>query len=180
MRISNYSKSMRRRWEDPDYRRKASKRLLKVNFHSRSRQISKLNRINWKNPTYRRKMLKVCSKAGSIAMGGLWKDQEFRKLMAKNFGRNPSKAALKLFYVLRLFGFKLEYPIGIYSIDIAYPPKKLAIEVDGKYWHAKRSRNGKRRRARFLRHQGWKVIRIQSTRIKRHRKECVSRCLASL
>ncbi len=51
--------------------------------------------------------------------------------------------------------------VGRYPLDIAYLPKKINIEVDGKYWH-RNKKHRDRRRDGFLRKLGWVVIRVDS------------------
>jgi very-short-patch-repair endonuclease len=55
-------------------------------------------------------------------------------------------------------GLVIEYPIGKYCIDIAQPERKIAIEVDGSYWH--RDKLKKRRRNYCLKTLGWTVIHV--------------------
>jgi DNA mismatch endonuclease (patch repair protein) len=67
----------------------------------------------------------------------------------------------------------LEYSIGYYSIDIAFPDQKLAIEVDGDFWHVntsrgyaikhesqKRNKRIEKSKTTYLENLGWKIIRI--------------------
>ena len=52
-----------------------------------------------------------------------------------------------------------QYPTRLgFIIDFAIPDKKIAIEVDGKYWHKDKKRD--RFRDWMLRRAGWKVVRI--------------------
>lgn len=54
-----------------------------------------------------------------------------------------------------------EYPCGIYSIDFAWPEKKLAFEVDGEQ-HQRFEEYKERdiRKDKFLRENGWKILRL--------------------
>jgi very-short-patch-repair endonuclease len=73
--------------------------------------------------------------------------------------RSPSKIQVAAFRFLCAKGvknLKLNLLIGTYRIDIAVVRKKIAIEIDGEYWH--KIKNTKR--DRFLRSRGWKVIHI--------------------
>ncbi|MFW6008427.1 MAG: DUF559 domain-containing protein, partial [archaeon] len=57
--------------------------------------------------------------------------------------------------------YKREYPISIYSIDFAWPHKKLAIEIDGS--QHKRFKEYKKRDQKkddLLKNEGWKILRI--------------------
>lgn len=60
-------------------------------------------------------------------------------------------------------GFVLEHPFQRYSIDIANPKKKIAIEVDG--WFPRNSERDKRKE-RLLRRNGWKVVRIPDGKVR--------------
>ncbi|MFV9511794.1 endonuclease domain-containing protein [Tepidibacillus sp. LV47] len=54
-----------------------------------------------------------------------------------------------------------QYPMGKYRIDIALPQNKIAIECDGHQFHSsKEAKERDKRKDKFLRSKGWKVIRI--------------------
>lgn len=77
----------------------------------------------------------------------------------------------KLFYSLREFGLIAEgcYPIEIFFIDLAFPEKKLAIEVDGFRFHV--SKENKQRDAykdKRLKASGWAVERFSGWFVYRH------------
>jgi len=50
-----------------------------------------------------------------------------------------------------------------FIIDFAIPDKKIAIEVDGKYWHKNKKKD--RFRDWMLKRDGWRVIRIKENEI---------------
>lgn len=56
-----------------------------------------------------------------------------------------------------------ECQVGRYSIDFALPALKIALEVDGEYWHQDTSKES--RRTRYLERHGWRVARITDTEI---------------
>lgn len=60
--------------------------------------------------------------------------------------------------------FIQEHQIGRYSIDFAIPDRKLAIEVDGDYWH--RNPKKEKRRDSFLNKYGWIVIHLPEHQLK--------------
>ncbi len=73
----------------------------------------------------------------------------------------PSKIQLWIFNALRTAGEKglhSEYKIGVYSVDIAMPSLRLAIELDGWYWHQDKKKDCER--DRILRSRGWHVKRF--------------------
>ena len=54
-----------------------------------------------------------------------------------------------------------EYPISIYSIDFAWPHKKLAIEIDGKQHEHKDRKAIDKRKDKLLNERNWKILRIK-------------------
>jgi len=76
--------------------------------------------------------------------------------------------------------FQSEYLLDFYSIDIAIPEKKVAIEVDGDYFHAnplkypdgpqdatqQRSFKNDRAKEGYLRNRGWTLLRYWESSIK--------------
>jgi very-short-patch-repair endonuclease len=55
-----------------------------------------------------------------------------------------------------------EYPFGIYSIDFAWPDKKIAIEIDGEQHLRFESYKEKDlRKDELLKNNGWLVLRIR-------------------
>jgi len=90
-------------------------------------------------------------------------DPEFWKLVHRSH-KYPSRVQISIFKSLCARGCKgirLEYFVYRYSIDIAHPRKKIAMEVDGYHWH-KDKRRKDRRRDFVLRRLGWKVIRVSA------------------
>lgn len=51
-------------------------------------------------------------------------------------------------------GIRLEHREGRKTIDIAFLPDRLALEIDGAYWHENRS---SKTRDQYLRRRGWGV-----------------------
>lgn len=99
-------------------------------------------------------------------------------------GRQPSRPALLLIDAMRKAnlwsGFGTEVPVFVYSIDIANTETKLAIEVDGCYWHGceacgfsaetlfrRKNRRIARSKETFLKKHGWSVLRIWEHEINR-------------
>lgn len=60
--------------------------------------------------------------------------------------------------------FIQELALGRYSIDFALPQNRIAVEVDGAYWHRNQERD--RRKEAFLTLLGWKIIRIDEAEIR--------------
>lgn len=70
-----------------------------------------------------------------------------------------SKVQLKLAVLLGVSSEYINYPIGPYYADIAYPEDKIVIEYDGWHWHKNKDDY---ERTQYLLRRGWKVIKIKS------------------
>lgn len=56
--------------------------------------------------------------------------------------------------------------VGRYRIDIAFKKEKIAIECDGKAYHStKQQLANDRRKDRYLRNEGWRVLRFSGSQI---------------
>jgi very-short-patch-repair endonuclease len=59
-----------------------------------------------------------------------------------------------------------QYRVGNYRIDLAFPEEKIAVECDGKEWHSSQEQmKHDIERDRYLKQQGWKVMRFSGTEI---------------
>ena len=81
-----------------------------------------------------------------------------------NISYNPSNSEKKVFYELSLLESgltpKAQYSVGPYSIDIAFPKEKIAIEIDGEH-HRKEAQIIKDgNKDEYLKSHGWKVLRF--------------------
>lgn len=98
---------------------------------------------------------------------------------------NHTKPEILLRKLLYHKGYRYRLHYGIHKIDVAFPSKKIAIFVDGCFWHQcpKHSHAPKSNRAywipklernvsrdkkknRELKKQGWKVIRVWEHELK--------------
>jgi very-short-patch-repair endonuclease len=141
------TKTLKRLWKDPDYRRKMCK--------AATQNITNLNSTR----RFRDHMSEVRAKNGRSHFKEYWSDP-------KNRPGRPSKIQISIFRALcraGVRGLKLEYKAGTKSIDIAYLPTKTAVEIDGVYYHQGRS-DGDRKRDRFLKKLGWRVIHVKLDR----------------
>ena len=75
--------------------------------------------------------------------------------------------------------FVIQYPIKrSFILDIAFPDYKLAIELDGNYWHSlKKNRRRDHMKDKILEKEGWTLIRISENSIKQDVSECVDSIL---
>lgn len=133
---------------------KASRRCLsKAHRSSRFipsvlRNLKKAQKAAWVSPNRKSKKQQLASRRNAI--------------LARENLRKTSKPQIALFRRLcraGVSGIKLEHRILIYKVDIAHLPTKTAVECDGKYFHASRKSEDKKRDRR-LKSLGWKTIRI--------------------
>jgi very-short-patch-repair endonuclease len=106
------------------------------------------------------------------------------KLLSKvrRLRRNATDAETKLWYQLkdrRLFGFKFvrQEPIGLFVADFVCRERKLVVEVDGGQ-HADSRRDAFR--DKFLRREGYRVLRVWNIDVLRNREGVLSTILAAL
>lgn len=77
--------------------------------------------------------------------------------------------------------FTPQFVIGQYVTDFAFPKEKLVVECDGDYWHNLPNQKVKdRRKDGFLKHNGWKIVRLWEYEINNQPQECLSKVLISL
>jgi len=72
--------------------------------------------------------------------------------------------------------FETQYSVNHYSLDVAFPEKKIAVEIDGDYWHSLPNIKKKDKRKDFhLKSLGWKVMRIKENEINANPEEAAKR-----
>lgn len=75
--------------------------------------------------------------------------------------------------------YATEYRIGQYAIDVAIIPARIAIEVDGKYWHSRPTQIVKdRRKDTYLINHGWRIVRLAEDDIRADLSACIDRVMA--
>jgi very-short-patch-repair endonuclease len=84
----------------------------------------------------------------------------------------------------KLFGFQTEFEVGFYAIDEARPDLKLALEIDGCYWHGCLTcgfsgvfgtQKHDKSKETFLRNRGWEILHIKECEIKKSKALCISK-----
>lgn len=70
-------------------------------------------------------------------------------------------------------GWVQELPFSMYRLDFAFPEIKLDVEIDGATHSLVNVAEIDRRRDEYLASQGWKVLRISATKLKRHPDLCI-------
>lgn len=104
---------------------------------------------------------------------------------------NKTSSIQKAFFdkIKSIFGeAELEYSFIYYTIDIAFPDKKLAIEVDGDFWHSneekgykciyetqKRNKKNDAHKNLYLETNGWCVLRFWQSEIEENIELCIQK-----
>lgn len=106
---------------------------------------------------------KFCSKfcfGVSVSLRLSNKNHKYNAAYLNSFIENPSKPQVKLFDMIMEIDNKaiLNYPVGIFSIDIALPDKKIAFEYDSTYWHNIKYDEWRQKQ---LENDGWIFIRYK-------------------
>jgi very-short-patch-repair endonuclease len=105
-----------------------------------------------------------------------------------------SKPAMKVFNKLKEYDIlsELEYGFDFYHIDIAIVKYKIAIEIDGDYWHGnpliykqlssrQRAKQAKdKSKTTYLINRNWKVLRFWEYDIKHNLELCVNSILQNI
>jgi len=144
-------------WKNRKYRKlmsEASSKALK-----RTWRVSR-DKMDKANASPERKAIR--SRTFSRTLKKLWKTRKHQKRMArvlkKTVGRKTSGMQMSIFKSLCRRGYKgvrLNRREGTKFIDIAFPEKNLALEIDGPFWH--RDKHRQHLRDRYLRRRGWSV-----------------------
>lgn len=82
--------------------------------------------------------------------------------------KTESPIERRLLFALRSRGYypRTQVPCGKYSIDIAFPVQRITIECDGKTYHSSPQQKAHdRKKDRFLRKNGWRVLRFTGSQI---------------
>lgn len=106
-------------------------------------------------PTAYRAFCRNMGRRGSSAAG---------RLLSAAADRADSAAERLLVRILReagISGWVLGYPFGNWTIDLAFPEQKVAVEVDGWAWHVDPERfRSDRRKQNALVRDGWDPLRF--------------------
>jgi very-short-patch-repair endonuclease len=82
--------------------------------------------------------------------------------------KTESPIERRLFRILWSLNYPVvcQYPFYRYSLDLAIPALKIAIEADGKAYHStKKQKAHDRKRDAFLRSHGWQTLRFSGSQI---------------
>jgi very-short-patch-repair endonuclease len=100
-------------------------------------------------------------------------DPEYRKMCSRNtvLGQNgreskPEKALKESLRDLGYFGFSEQFAFDRFSIDLVFEDVKLAIEVDGEYWHSlEKNKERDAIKNRMLADCGWNLMRFPASKV---------------
>ncbi len=179
----NQSLKLKAAWADPDKRRifleaQASDEVKTKKAIAIKKALS--------DPIVREKL----RKAASLKMASPEAREKCRQQMLKTAVRFTSKLEVKFEGLLKgagIAGFERNKAIGSFIVDVVFPEKKLAVEVDGCYWHGcgtcnlrKNLRIEKKIRAdkvqpSILKALGWKLVRFWEHEINNDPEDVVSR-----
>lgn len=157
---------------DPLFRKKKSEISKRIQDTPENRAIkSKLSLEKWADPIFR-------SRIKQYTIDNIEKLQESAR-NARSYMKKQSNLHLKYkkgMLEKGLQGFISEYPFGPYSIDEADPITKVAVEIDGCYWHGcglcgytgdSRIKLIDKKKTTFLINRGWTIFRIKEHDIKK-------------
>jgi very-short-patch-repair endonuclease len=164
-----------------EYRVRASDHLRALNSSPERRaQISREGKERWLRDDFRAKMAAINA---SRRQEVLKSAAHARGYLIETFTK-PHRLVEDLLVESGLQFFMREYPIGYYHVDEALPEIKLAIEVDGCYWHGCQEcglpPRGDvlyldRSKSSYLAKHGWLLVRIKEHEILRNPTECLLR-----
>lgn len=160
--ISEKSKATRR---DPEFRANVSRTVRERYENPEARaETSRTSQEMWDSPGYREKR-------------GKYVEENIDSLRAsaanaRKHLKKTSKLHLRVKSHLEKMGVhsETEYFLGYYHIDEAIPEQKIAIEVDGCYWHGcvkcglpgvANIKNIDKRKSTYLTNRGWKILRVK-------------------
>jgi very-short-patch-repair endonuclease len=138
---------------------------------------SKKSKEMWSNPEFlERKKEYVSKNRDQLVQSAFNARKSLKKTSALHiaYKNEMNKAGLK--------GFITEFPSGYYHIDEADPFAKIAVEIDGCYWHGcskcgfdgdKRIMLIDKRKNTYFKNRGWVVIHIKEHELKSNPKACI-------
>jgi len=126
--------------------------------------------------------IKNQTKAANKKIRELMKDEEYkalhvkRTLDAQNNRESEPERMVKIELDCRGIEYHPHYQITYNVVDLAFPQQKIAIEIDGDYWHSTpRQKDKDRIRDERLKKIGWKILRIKEFEVRKDVKICVDK-----
>lgn len=107
-----------------------------------------------------------------------------RRMLQAAAGGARSEAERLVIQLIRgagIDGWKANYPVGPYIVDIAFPGQRVAIEIDGWAFHIDQDafQNDRKRQNRLALH-GWQVLRFTWLDITQHPERVLTEIRAAL
>jgi len=147
---------------DQVYHEKMSAILRSVHHLSQTKEnfeaISKSLKKRWKNKDYREYM--------SAMSRRIWEDRDKMLNSVKWHPTKMTNLERKIDEIISEWGitYHLNYMVGRYFIDFAFPEHMIGIECDGEYWH-RNTREREAKRDAWLSSCGWTIIRLSENEI---------------
>lgn len=107
--------------------------------------------------------------------------------------RNPTRCEITLYELMDdVFGdgWERQCRIGTWTVDAAVPALRLVVQADGDYWHGREAKwrmhrnvarnvENDRKQARWMKQNGWTLLRFWETDLKADREQCRAELSAS-
>lgn len=194
------SRVLKKRFQTPEGEKtrkqisEASKRLMQTGYRQQAAEhLRQLNRSEKRRKQLSKETTKRWEEDGDLRAAVMdWhadhpKESKRLAAQARSHIRKVSKIHKKIKSALveeGIQGFITEYEIGFYAIDEANPDLKIAVEVDGCYWHScplcglegpLENKDLDKRKNSYLENRGWRVIRIWEHDINADIDKCIQR-----
>ena len=180
--ISEASKRM----QAGPYGARAAEHLRTINANEENRKrIGVRSKAFWDDGTQREKMAAWNAAHRDEVLASAAKARTYIK---RTYSK-PHRMLEEAMQPAGMLGFSREHVVHYYQIDEAFPEAKLAVEVDGCYWHGcpKCGFSAKplnehldKRKTTYLVNRGWIVLRVRECEIHADVLACVERIQAAL
>lgn len=157
---------------DKEFKLKKILRSKEIQNRPENRVLrSKKSRAMWSDPAFKEKMVQQVKENIEKLRDSAKRARQYLQKTSKlhiGYKRCMLEKGLK--------NFISEYSFGPYSLDEADPFTKIAVEVDGCYWHGCKTCNFKgdsriqvidKKKETYLRNRGWIIIRVKEHEIKK-------------
>lgn len=153
-KVKSYNyKNTKAKWKNPKTRNKIIRAMKQAKLNPEYRKrVSNDVKNRWKNKPEIFNNLKESNRKRLLNGGAAY---------LNSFIKNPSKPQLELFNIIKEIypTAIMNYQILNYSVDIAIPQIKLAIEYDGSYWHPDKEKDDLRQNKIMC--EGWRFLRYK-------------------
>lgn len=168
----NIGEASKKRNADPVYKESQREKFTRFQNSLENKEVKSLQSFErWADPVFREKMKKyVDENIEKLTESACRARQHLKKQSKLHIGYKKSMLEKEI------QGFISEYPYGPYSIDEADPLAKIAVEVDGCFWHGcdtcgysgdTRIKHTDKRKTTYLKNRGWVILRFKEHEIKK-------------